>query len=229
MNISFNNIYLEMLYEFMTKNDVRYYLNGFHVKPHSETGIILTATDGHRLVTIYDKDGFSDGEYIFPITKSLLSAAKKKLLSKGLPLNNVTIINGKALVTAICHDSFPVNENILDSGNGVTYIEFISQIDGKFPDIGNLFSRMGEPKPVSNIALNTRYLSALNKIVDSRFTLASLHLYGPNDSVVAVAGMDKNIVAVIMPGRIGDEFVPVPSFVLQAGKTRPPEALEVAA
>jgi hypothetical protein len=233
MNISFNNIYIEMLYEFMAKNDIRYFLNGFHVKPHSAAGVILTASDGHRLVTIHDKDGFSDGEYIFPISKGLLTAAKKKMLSRGLPNQNVTIINGKALVTAMSHESFPVDEDILNSGVLATYIEFISQIDGRYPDVGRIFNQLGEPKPISNIGLNPHYLSALNKIVHSKMLGIYLHLFGSNEAVVAVAGIDKEIVAMIMPARMSADDnlndMTIPSFALQAGTTRPPEATELAA
>jgi hypothetical protein len=37
--------------------ETRYYLNGVYVQPHPEKGILLTATDGHRLICIYDENG----------------------------------------------------------------------------------------------------------------------------------------------------------------------------
>ncbi len=39
------------------RNDIRYYLNGVSVEPMEE-GCLLVSTDGHRLLVIYDKDGF---------------------------------------------------------------------------------------------------------------------------------------------------------------------------
>ena len=81
MKTKFNIEYLPMLAAFAAKQDARYYLNGFHVKPHPEKGVILTATDGHCLVTIHDEDGFTDGDYIYPISKELLKAANKKSIT----------------------------------------------------------------------------------------------------------------------------------------------------
>lgn len=71
MKTKFNIEYLPMLAAFAAKNDVRYFLNGFHVKPHPEKGVILTATDGHCLINIHDEDGFSDGE-VCEIKSSML-------------------------------------------------------------------------------------------------------------------------------------------------------------
>jgi hypothetical protein len=37
--------------------DIRYYLNGVYVQPHPNGGVLLVATDGHRLVCIHDETG----------------------------------------------------------------------------------------------------------------------------------------------------------------------------
>lgn len=218
MNVLFNNQYLEMLYEFMGKSDIRYYLNGFHVKPHSEQGVVLTATDGHRLVTIHDKDGFSDGEYIFPISKGLLSASKKK--GRGIfSSKNIIIIKGKALVNAIEYSEFPLDESILDDGEFVSYIEFIKPIDGQFPVASRLFKSLGEPKPTKNIGLNAHYLTGLNKLTSmQKYGAVSVYLYSSNDAILAVAGLNREVVAMIMPARLEKSPLNVPEFVLECGR-----------
>ncbi|WP_434939180.1 hypothetical protein ACRWQN_17700 [Shewanella sp. HL-SH8] len=218
MNILFNNQYLEMLYEFMAKGDIRYYLNGFHIKPHSEQGVVLTATDGHRLVTIHDKDGFSDGEFIFPISKGLLSASKKK--GRGIfSSKNIIIIKGKALVNAIEYSEFPLDESILDDGEFVSYIEFIKPIDGQFPVASRIFKGLGEPKPTKNIGLNTHYLTGLNKLTSmQKFGAVSVYLYSPDNAILAVAGLNREIVAMIMPARLDKLPLNVPEFVFECGR-----------
>jgi len=50
--------YLAMLLPFMSKQETRYYLNGIYVTPHpADDGILLVATDGHRMGIIHDRDG----------------------------------------------------------------------------------------------------------------------------------------------------------------------------
>ena len=201
MKTKFNIQYLPMLAAFAAKNDVRYFLNGFHVKPHPEKGVILTATDGHCLVTIHDEDGFSDGDYIYPISKELLKAANKKALPS---IQNIFINDGVAMLTSIYDilDTFTTFE-ALDAQERklITHIEFISPIDARYPNAGKLFkSRLSEEnlKPVLTIGMNADLLSRLSKLKYSKFNGAALHLAEKN-SLIAVMGLKKEIVAMIMP------------------------------
>lgn len=41
-------------HEFASHEETRYYLNGLNMEPHPEGGVIVTATDGHRLFTVHD-------------------------------------------------------------------------------------------------------------------------------------------------------------------------------
>lgn len=201
MKTKFNIEYLPMLAAFAAKNDVRYFLNGFHVKPHPEKGVILSATDGHCLVTIHDEDGFSDGEYIYPISKELLKAANKKHLPS---IQNIFINDGVAMLTSICDilDTFTSFEALgIEERKRITHIEFINPIDGRYPNAGKLFkSRLSEEnlKPVLTIGMNADLLSRLSKLKYSKFNGAALHLAEKN-SLIAVMGLKKEIVAMIMP------------------------------
>jgi hypothetical protein len=44
-------------YVCVSTEETRYYLKGVFVEPHPVTGALLTATDGHRLIVIYDEKG----------------------------------------------------------------------------------------------------------------------------------------------------------------------------
>ena len=214
MKVKFNREYLVILSQFMAVNDVRYYLNGFHVKPHPNEGVILTAVDGHRLVTIHDKSGISDGEYILPISKPLLKAAKKSCVN-GLPLNSVQFINNKAYV--LLHnedDEFDFFQDDNESPmSQVHHVEYISQIDGKFPDTKKLFSGL-TLEAVECVGVNIDYISKLKSICTSvKFPAINLMFTGKSGSVVAVSGYNREIVSVIMPARFDKADLSIPEFV----------------
>ncbi|MGI2095508.1 hypothetical protein [Shewanella glacialipiscicola] len=223
MKTKFKIEYLPMLAAFTAKDDVRDYLKGFHIKPHPEKGVVLTATDGHCLVTIHDEDGFSDGEYIYPITKELVKAANKK---HSLPLQNIMINDGVAMITSIYDiiDSFTTFE-ALDPQHRklITHIEFISPLDALYPNAANLFkSRFSEEnsKPTSTIGMNVDLLSRLSKLKHSKFQGAVLHI-SEKGALIAVMGLKKEIVAVIMPMRMNEEDRALPAdFVFLAGHQR---------
>ncbi|WP_249554207.1 hypothetical protein [Shewanella sp. 8A] len=220
MKTKFNIEYLPMLAAFAAKNDVRYFLNGFHVKPHPEKGVILTATDGHCLVTIHDEDGFSDGDYIYPISKELLKAANKKALPS---IQNIFINDGVAMLTSIYDilDTFTTFE-ALDTQERklITHIEFINPIDARYPNVGKLFkSRLSDEnlKPASTIGMNVNLLSRLSKLNYCKINGAALHVSEKN-SLIAVMGLKKEIVAMIMPMTLDEsECVPPADFVNFAG------------
>jgi DNA polymerase-3 subunit beta len=44
--------------------ETRYYLNGVFCEPHEDGGVILTATDGHRLLSFRDPVGWIDEAYL---------------------------------------------------------------------------------------------------------------------------------------------------------------------
>jgi hypothetical protein len=54
----------EMLLAFeriISKEKTRHYLNGVHIKPHSRAGVIVCATDGHRLAAVHAVDAIFSG------------------------------------------------------------------------------------------------------------------------------------------------------------------------
>lgn len=220
MKTKFNIEYLPMLAAFAAKQDPRDYLKGFHVKPHHEKGVILTATDGHCLVTIHDEDGFSDGEYIYPINKELVKAANKKHFPS---LQNIIISDGVAMLTSIYYllDTFTAFEALTPQERKlITHIEFISPIDGRYPNAGKLFkSRLSDENltPASTIGMNVNLLSRLSKLNYCKINGAVLHVSEKN-SLIAVMGLKKEIVAMIMPMTLDEsERVPPADFVNFAG------------
>jgi len=223
MKTKFNIEYLPMLAAFAAKQDVRYYLNSFHVKPHPEKGVILTATDGHCLVTIHDEDGFSDGDYIYPISKDLVKAANKKHLP---PIQNIFINDGVAMLTSICDilDTFTTFEALdTQARKLITHIEFISPIDGPCPDAGKVFKSLlsDENKtPVSTFGMNVELLSRLKNLKFGIKKGAVLRIYEQH-ALTAVMGLKNEIVAAIMPMTMGENERALPGdFIHIAGRQK---------
>jgi hypothetical protein len=208
----------------MAKNDVRHYLKGFNIKPHPKGGVILSATNGHALVTIHDELGFSDAEYTMPLTKRFVSAAKMK----GSLLSGSVLCDGsQMLITQHAtdkKDEFDLNEKT------VIYCEFINQIDGKYPDFGELFSKT-DLKPTSNLCINPKLIGLLRHCSDdTRSPSAKIYFSGSSGCVVAVSGMKNQYCIVINPMRyddIDDPFV-VPSHVKELIKLSSKRKLEEA-
>lgn len=219
MKIKFNREYLPMLAAFMAVKDVRYYLNGFHVKPHPDCGVILSATDGHRLVTIHDKDGQSDGEYILPISKALLAAAKKSSIDNGFVLNSIQFVDNKAYVLYWdCDSEFDFFKNDEESPmDQVSYVEYITKIDGRFPNTKRVFDDI-KLKPVDHIGVNVEYIGKLKSVcTTSKFPQLNIMFSGSDGSIIAVSGYDKNIVSVVMPAVTGEFEATIPDFVKFGG------------
>tara|TARA_R100000951_G_scaffold116755_1_gene130434 strand:- start:1578 stop:2264 length:687 start_codon:yes stop_codon:yes gene_type:complete len=215
MKIKFKREYLVILSAFAAKNDVRGYLNGFHVKPHpDQRGVILTATDGHRLVTIHDEYGLADDQYILPITKELLAASKKTKTKDKRPLTEIQIIDDKAYVLYAEDDVIDwFNEEEPEETDRVYHVEYISNIGGAYPNTKRIFEAV-EYKEVSTICANPTYLGELSKIcTSSRIPQLNLMFCGVDKSIVAVGGMEREIAAIIMPAQGEKEPIPLPDFV----------------
>ena len=65
-------------YAFTGREETRFYLSGVLIEPHPEQGVLLVATDGHRLIVIHDEDGFAKEKIIVRMDKSPLSLCKKR-------------------------------------------------------------------------------------------------------------------------------------------------------
>ncbi len=221
MLVTFNREYMPILGEFMAKDDIRYYLNGFHVKPHPDSeGVILTATDGHRAVVIHDKEGHSDGEYILPISKALLSASKKAFTKDKLPINQVHFIKNKVLLRFVDLEGgdLPVIEPEHPE-SVVHYTEFFAPVDGRYPNVSRVFKDL-KLESVENIGVNVEYIGKLSVLL-SKYKIAHLNFHGETNSITVVAGHFSEITAIIMPARSQKPESTTPAYTKYAGNLQP--------
>ncbi len=50
--------YFAVIYQCTAKNNVRYYLNAVKIERHLDGGVIIAATTGHFMGTIYEPEGW---------------------------------------------------------------------------------------------------------------------------------------------------------------------------
>ncbi len=199
--VRFNAKYVAVLAEFMGKNDVRYYLNGAFVTPHNENGVLLVATDGHTMVVIHDPEGETNGDHIFPLSKPLIAAAKKRVPNIGKP-EAVELIGDAAYVRQLKEDlAYDPAISALD-----VHVEHCPPIDGKYPDIKRVIP-IGAPIP-SLITLRPEYMARLAKAgkdLGLGYVGASLFTYGKYASTAVRLSKLPEALFIIMPMRPGEE------------------------
>lgn len=139
--------YVAALVPMISKEATRYYLNGVFVTPHLD-GILLVATDGHRMGVIYDEGGQTNGDWICPVPPALRSGCKNKLA------DHIHFVGRSGYVTS---------EGFNASGGDVTEIdeEHIAvapapPIDGTYPDLRRIIP---QEVPKQRLSFNRRYLS----------------------------------------------------------------------
>lgn len=94
MKLPIKNV-VKALLVFAARGDVRYYLNGVHVRREGD-GVLLEATDGHRLlrVWLHDTLGFDDAGTDLILGREQLDMAVKAykdLYFSGLQLHDITL------------------------------------------------------------------------------------------------------------------------------------------
>jgi len=132
---------------FQAKNDLHVYLEGVHIRPSGSTdvdaGVIITATDGHKIINIYDPHGSARQELTVHITGRVATAMKG-----AWSLTHAEIVGDEELGTLI---------RIPDDG----YVSSVRLVEGKFPKAEALFPASLPPTSNDINHLNPKYFAAL--------------------------------------------------------------------
>lgn len=125
-----------------SNEETRHYLQGAYAEPHPVKGVTLVATDGHKLVAIYDENGFADESAIVKLNPAALKACKPGRDER----RDVVIYTGSA--DAIVMMTECDREGVDTKGNKTgaeiltdTPIAFSKdcKVDGTFPDYHRVF------------------------------------------------------------------------------------------
>jgi hypothetical protein len=158
---------------FASTEETRYYLRGVYVQRAATTGLLYTATCGHRLIHIHDADAEMDGDArIIGITKPKFPAAWFKV-------------------------SFLLWENGVLKSDDNTLMMPAAEVDGTFPDYTRIIpaTTSGETAHF-NYAYLAEYEDASKK---SGFGHIFVHHNGDNPALITF--QEAPAIAVLMPMR----------------------------
>lgn len=159
--------FLKPLAKIMAKNDVRYYLNGIHIQsnPVGE-GVIISATDGHRLLSILDKRGYTNGEWICEVSPSLVAASTKAAKHKDTRISShdamVTFKGNGTYVYGGLHE--PEKSQLGEMQRGLFLSEFLKPIEGNYPKFGRIFTKNEQPLDPKLLTMNANYLKDCGEV-----------------------------------------------------------------
>lgn len=150
--IKINADYLRLAMLCASTEETRYYLNGVYVEPHHENGVLLVATDGHRLIVIHDANGVCNGlPVIIRRDKDFLKACKTDRKAEYPRI--VEIENDIASVKV---------PDVEGNTNGISAAQMASPfIDGTYPDYRRVVPDYHEGQCG---AFNSSYLADFGKI-----------------------------------------------------------------
>lgn len=192
MNALLNPEKLWIAANFMSTEQTRYYLCGVFVEP-CETGVTMTATDGHRLVTCHDPQGVCSDPMIISLSKDTMQALKKA--------DTVTIDENKQLS--------------VNYGGKPTHIQPGScEIDGTFPDWHRVIPAeiTGEQAP----GFNAGYLGDFKALAGFSKTAPIITIYQNGKDPAIISCGDPNIFAVQMPAIKASNSPDVPAWIQKA-------------
>ena len=179
-------------YLFASTEETRYYLNGVLVEPHPDGGVLLVATDGHRMVAIRDEEGETNGSWICAAPREIMALCRKRAKQFGSAPGHIHFVDTSAFVTAVsfCPDRDKNQEwgdpTKIDKHHlGIAYAP---AIDGTYPNWRVVF-RMSEPTETpSYTELNGEYLADFSraaKILSGGMTSAiNITLFDPKGPIL---------------------------------------------
>lgn len=202
------------IYNFISKEETRYYLKGIHIAPHPHGGAVIVATDGHTLGAIHDLNGVCEESVIVSLDANTLKACRNK--------------KGREPLLFVCADEKSPNKGVAAVYNALRYVDGQGKkqdhvpasfwpapaecdvlqggalINGTFPDWSRVIPQVSEEdaKP-ERVAFNPAYMSKFAKVSDSR--TPKIALIQPNSSssapmIVRVDGVPE-FIGVLMPAR----------------------------
>lgn len=195
--------YAMMVQPFISKEETRYYLNGFWVQPHRSGGAVIVATDGHTMAACYDRSGHVDVPGIIQLSKTTLAACR---LGK----------NESRRVLRVEGDTVSVYRNWDEEQNKGVLVaaEEGVVIDGDFPDWRKVIPPL--PTTFGTASLNASYMRRFEKLsLSGKAAAVRAYVKSENDPVVVLTDRD-DFIGVIMPMRTEHKY---PDWLATASKT----------
>lgn len=189
--IRINANLFRIAYSCVSKEETRYYLNGVFVEPHPQGGVTLTTTDGHRLLSLYDENGFADESAIIALDTKLCKAKRycSRFISIETGSDSATILEGMGDVYD--PDVFaPVAT------------EYKVRIDGTFPDYRRVVPSTPDMANLAAPNFNGSYVGDFGAIGRE----LSLHFGGSKTGIMRVVSSDIGGPALILWSAVSQAF-----------------------
>lgn len=199
--IDVNAIIFKAVNECRSYEETRYYLNGVYVHPHPIKGVMLVATDGHRMLCAHDETGKCDKAAIVHVDYKHLASVKADKKNPAPPRLTVDA-EGHVIVG--------------------TYRSIESAIiDGTYPDYPKVLLpvlKAVRERPSAPGSFNGDYLSAfakVSKILAATDSYRSMRLvpFGETDPAIILFGSIDNVFGILMPMRSSAVSNLIPLFM----------------
>ena len=209
--------YIPQAVQFMSKEETRFYLCGLYICPDQTGGARIVATDGHLLGIFRDAGGIADAPGIWPISKTLLAACKPQKTDYGTR-RWVVLGEGRAVVALADTAELAGEAAAANLPSNVVHQEFISPVDGTFPDYARIVPIAGETGWASdyfNPAILERAMSPAYWTEDGDRRKEPLSVIVASSAagepaILKVSGR-TDFFGIIMPTR-ADESEPLPAW-----------------
>jgi hypothetical protein len=204
----------------VSTDPLRCYLGGVYVEPHHETGVIMTATDGSRLISIHDPDATLSGPaVIVRVDKAILKACitgKRDQTPRRLVAR---IANGRGTASVMVSDA--ANAALLAAlTSDVPEIERVATqcgqlaIDGTFPDWRRVMPQGALIQQSGAHAINARHLASVAEALsDSGDAIAVIAGYAGKDGPAVIIPASREIrdraIGLVMP--VAMKHIPEPA------------------
>ena len=151
-----------MLSHLMSSEETHEYLTGIYIAKHPKGGVVLVATDGHRMGVIHDADGRTDDSWICHIPKDIAAACGTRV-SKGKPAAGLChFIDGAAYVTDTGWDG----KTATDIGPNHLTITAAKPIDGTYPNWIKVVPKEAKVR-LTAISVNPKYMADWARVSSS--------------------------------------------------------------
>ena len=184
---------------FVSKEETRYYLNGVFVVRHQLKGVVLVATDGHRLMCVHDENGSTDLDGVtVKLDKNALAMCKA---DKREPGERRLQIHGDGEVEILAYDG---EQKVSSFRNCI--------VDGTFPDYTRFVPSSTDNAPAS---FNGKYLGdfgqAAGELSGTKACAFRILQNGGSPALIRFTGVDHAF-GVLAPIRDDGENVGAPWF-----------------
>lgn len=113
MKLSANAV--RLAYAFAAKEDIRYYLNAVSIEPAESGGALITASNGHRLTQVLDRDATNVQAMILSLDKASQAVLKRGAwVSTEFDEKRIAILNDENLPLHLQIEQYKVEANYPD-------------------------------------------------------------------------------------------------------------------